>query len=132
MIIDRDSWHWKLIRLVNDPWIERKIDDSCSYLRVFAFSVFKLIVFCWIIGFFIFTFSVAQIHFFGGLFGWPGAAEDLFMIGAALDGFLLACAVTIYSARKYALREVKPKEPGFILQAYDRIKNKYCSKVEFK
>lgn len=128
MQINRKSWHWKLIRLMGDPWVEYRVTDSCQYVKYFLRSCLLIIISACAVVVVAALALNGVYHLLGMLFGFlPDAEPEL----AAVGSMVLISPLILYSVYLYANRKCRTKKSGFVSQAIDRIKNKYCSKIEF-
>lgn len=131
MKIDRDSWHWKIIRFSNDPWIEDKIGESCRYFRILFLSIIKTGISFSIIAWLGVCILLGLFHLFGAVFGYLESPDpNLVTVGVVSITVPLMIYLTFLYSKRQRFPDI-PAKRGFVSQWYDRVKNKYCSKIEF-
>ena len=137
MKINRDSWHYSVAKSfasIKDEellYIFPENLDSCKYIRMVISGVLKGIVVSFvtvaaIIMAFLIMFAPVLQFFFNIV---PGLVVP--SIFAWFLALLFFAANSINKAFINSSINKNERSPGFISQAYDRSKNKFCSKVEF-
>lgn len=136
MKISKNSWHYYLLREYSNHGL-MYIDDSCQYLKEVCRTIGMVVIFTIFLGMIIGS-------IFGGAIGWISAMISLGYYINPEDDVLFPfyiffiCAVSAfvvgawYHIDEYLNRNMSQfKEKPFIRQAYEHIKGKYCSKIEF-
>jgi hypothetical protein len=136
MIIQKDSWHYRLVKSYSGQFFEfdRTCYDSCSYIRHVVWVITKVVFLtaatgvglgvtvgdfmAWIVAM-IMTGEVIGIGF--------GATAVVAIIIMIL--FFTAWSLLLSCYRHFFPFQVR-KTPSFVRQAYDHVHDKYCSKLE--
>lgn len=147
MEIKRDSWHYRMVKYYsyNDVYrINNGMVDSCAYIRLVVFRVLLSILFA-LLGLLV---AGGVLSCFGDLLAWICFVVYNGYVPLAESGFV-ALALTITSVavvglvfcsmwianggdERVANAIDKVVDITFMSQAYDSIKNKFCSKVVLK
>lgn len=136
-VLDSNSWHFWLANFgARRIWSDEET-DICEYTRavisgtfsLFAVTLFWSIISAWV------GFSFYNLGEY--LFGYVDiVVPTTVMFFGVISGFaLLVLALFIKEQITNYLdnREPSPeKEPGFVVLAYRKVKNKTCARIEFK
>lgn len=132
MIISKKSWHYKMVTEWNDKTNSQVINmDSCQYIRSLIWAFVWLFLACFL-GFVAIVLVADTIAWFvAGLitsFVMPSdaAAAMLIVLFVVAGGYCWLLYAMHRRNREYDV----PKRPSFVAQTYDRVKNKFCSKIE--
>lgn len=141
MIVNTNSWHYKFLRKIQFSALEIQHMDSCEYIHsVLSKGFFVLLggftVATCVIGFFYTAigFFYTAIGYWLNFFFGVEFSEKFLEIGFIVNAIFLTMVVVVIVAvitdklKKRAASSDSP--PGFFAQAQDRIKNKFCSKLE--
>ena len=138
MKIQRNSWHYKMLNRFdrNYSWFLRednlKHTNSCEYIS-HVFGCFIYLTFMTIM------IGVGCISLIGALaspflyfFGLADVNESAASLGLSLwiIGIVIATTLIFISIREKMKKRNCNTKPGFFSQTYDRLKNRYCSKIE--
>jgi hypothetical protein len=137
MIIQKDSWHYRLVTNYSGQFFDfdRSCYDSCSYIRRVAWAAIRVIFFTIVggvglgitVGDFL-AWIVAMVVSGSFIDVALGAAMTIAIIGLAIC--LVIASAIMYVRDEYFPKSTVRKPPGFFKQAYERAHNKYCSKLE--
>ena len=128
-VLKKSSWHYKIANFGGR--YAYYCDDICEYTRKFFTGLLSIIFLTAVIG----TVGGLYLYGFGNVIGWLFLDYKLEPPVAMFFGINLALlAIVAYEAVKKVLSNRKPvhKEPGFVSLAYDKFKNKTCSRIRFE
>ena len=138
MIVKENSWHLKLLKEYNTKWYQEAKhgwSDSCEYIRrvlvALVVSIILTIVLSAILGSIVGD-CIAWVCAMFSMWQFIPPNEPvivIFVIATSLVLTRMLISFSEWNANRKANICVAEKEPGFISQAYDHLKNKYCSKV---
>jgi len=147
MIVNLNSWHFWVLRKTIGEYRANNIQDSCEYIRAVIWGSLILVI-VWSllsvlsVAFIVLIFSM--IYFFVSLFGFISVLDvDFWATGVVTTGIFVVIGCRILwdkyefrikrffrGRKKHNAKTNAPKSPEFFAQVKDRIKNKFCSKVE--
>lgn len=136
MKIQRNSWHYKMLNRFdrNYSWFLRednlKHTNSCEYIS----HVFGCLIYLAIMAIIMGVGCISLIWLLASpflyFFGLVDVNKEMVALGLGCWAFFILVASTLLFI---SIREKMKKciaKPGFAMQAYDRLKNRYCSKIE--
>jgi hypothetical protein len=139
--INRNSWHYWLVRTVNDYYpSSSKPNDFCTYLRKVIGGLFLVVMLLSsslvLLSSVLYAIGWGMFHSFDYSKASPFVVVgviSLFIIGifAVLYG-LIFLHVHIKDKRRMKAEIAEPKQPSFISTAISSIRHKFCAVIEIK
>lgn len=134
MIVNTNSWHYKFLRKIQFSALEIHHMDSCEYIRSVLSKGFLVLIGGFTVATCVLGFFYTAIGYWLNFFFGVEFSEKFLEIGFIVNTTFLTMVVVVIVAvipvklKKRAASSDSP--PGFFAQAQDRIKNKFCSKLE--
>lgn len=126
MKINKKSWHYHIVNTYSnfDPYYTR---DICSYTRQILLGILNIISII-LIGSILIYSMVFELIF--QIFIFTDYSSPFFVVGTVLWIFLLFSF--LMSGLHIYISSRKNKPSGFVKNAYNSWKNKFCIKLEFE
>lgn len=125
--LKKDSWHYRIASWSGGVY---RINDICSYIRAFTFNLSILLI----IGGLIAAMGAAVIwsiiNAIGLMFGMKWSLFSSYGMSLLIIGCMMYISMKVYDYMNNN-KTKENKAPGFVKIAYNKFKDKTCSRITF-